>query len=368
MNTTPVLLLTVFVCLVGKTNAQQLGALVDEVHGKHYSAWLDGEAAKRVQLELPDHSTEGGAAVGYFRESGDLIFIDVWLMGEMGRSEYSFCPQGQRNFTVVERQFKYNRPFYLTRAEADRVGDTEFFDPGKTIVAERFAFIREGKGAYVECDAAVDPGCFRSPADLAAMLDTVQKRLMELKSGPSAVPLGEDHVPVELIMPASPTRIDTALAGVGLNDAGSAAKMLGTMKDRGLVENSRYPIPHASYSDMAGETYATFGLHYGAGLDQFAEMELSRAEPDTLFGKLDQEVIKSGLGIELGMSREQVRMTLGDARMVGRWENGHMLWRYRVEDPAGNGLLRGYGLPIYYITAEFDATGLIEYRFGFEYP
>gem|GEM_PF-4506225 len=31
-------------------------------------------------------------------------------------------------------------------------------------------------------------------------------------------------------------------------------------------------------------------------------------------------------------------------------------------------MLRGYGYPIYYISAEFIETGSLEYRFGFEYP
>jgi len=150
---------------------QSLGAVVDDLHGRHRSAYEDAKSAKRLQLELSDYSTEGGAAVGYFRESGELILFDVRLFGEMVRSEYSCLWHDTGCFIFVERVFKYNRPFYLNEEEAKRVGDTEAFDPKKTVVLQRFAFFDEAKEVYAECEPATDLTQFIGPADLAAMMD-----------------------------------------------------------------------------------------------------------------------------------------------------------------------------------------------------
>lgn len=123
--------------------------------------------------------------------------------------------------------------------------------------------------------------------------------------------------PIELTLPATPARMDTALVGVALNDGTSAVKVLGTMPDVEIVGTERHPMPHVSYSKPNKAAFVTFSRHYGAGVDEYAEMQLSRAEPDTLFGVLQQGVIRSSLGIQLGMSKEEVQATLGPVMAVG---------------------------------------------------
>lgn len=162
--------------------------------------------------------------------------------------------------------------------------------------------------------------------------------------------------------------IDTAMAGVVMGDATSAVRVLGGTGERRLVESERHQMPHASYCDRDRTAFATFSLHYGSGHDQYAEMELSRAEPDTMFGVLKGDLFRSSLGIELGIPQKEFEAIFGTTRTVGKGANGNTLLRYRIDDFGSTGVLKGYALPTYYITAEFDAVGLVEYRFGFEYP
>ncbi|MBL7950631.1 MAG: hypothetical protein JNM62_02825 [Flavobacteriales bacterium] len=321
-----------------------------------------------IQLDLPDFSTEGGEAVGYFREAGELILIEVKFFGEMGRSESSILWHDVGSFIFLERQLAYNRPAYLDKEAAMWIGDTEAFDSGKTVVVERFVCFDNGKEVYAEYPPKVDRALFMSSADLLAMADTLQSMLMTAYGAKSERATMDQFVRVELLQPTRPTAIDTAMAGVVMGDATSALRVLGSTGERRLMETERYPMPHASYSDPDRTIFATFSLHYGAGYDQYAEMELSRAEPDTTFGVLKRDLFRSSLGIELGMSKEKVEAILGSTRTVGKGANGNTLLSYRIDDLGNTGVLKGYALPTYYITAEFDAVGLVEYRFGFEYP
>ncbi len=77
---------------------------------------------------------------------------------------------------------------------------------------------------------------------------------------------------------------------------------------------------------------------------------------------------KSSAGITLGMTEEQALAILGNGGVNGALLNGNRLLRYRVEEQDSSGVLERFGYPSYYMSLEFGVDGLVEYRFGFEYP
>lgn len=354
--------------LWSNAHGQGLGAFVTDLYRTHRSACEEAKDAEQVLIDLWGYSTEGGEATGYFRSNGKLLLFDVRLFGEMGRSDFSFLLHDEGSFMVLERSYAYNRPFYWNADEAQRSGDIEAFDPMKTIIIQRFMCFDGAQPVYEELGSRTDSIGFTAARDLVALADTVHQQLIAMYDAHRETPSSERSAPIELPELPRPLSLDTALAGVGLLNAISAVHAIGSMKDRPLVETDRHQMPHASYISSSGDAYATFLLHYGSGSDQFAELELSRAEPDSLSGVLPEDVFRTGLGIELGMSEEQILEILGPVPMFGTSKSGHHLLHYRIENGSGANELMGYGYPVCEATLEFGSDGLVEYHFGFEYP
>lgn len=349
-------------------NAQGLGVFATNLHGVHRAAYEEARTAKQVHILLEDLSTEGGEAVGYFNEPGLLCLIEIHLLGEMGRSEYSMVWHDRSSFIAVERHVLYNRPFYWSEEMARLEGDIEAFDPAKSRVIERSVLIDEGVLKYMESSPGEPIEDFTELPVLVAMADSVYGLLMRCyDTGVGDGDVGSFE-PVALMSVPVPIHVDTALLDVALVDEVSSGRVFGTMKDRALVETERHPFPHVSFASSSVDAYVTFSLHYGAGRDQYAEMELSRFPPDTLFGTIFVPQVRSGLGVELGMSEPELLALIGPTSVIGVSSIGHRLLFYGLDDIPRSSVLFGYGLPSYYITAEFDETGLVEYRFGFDYP
>lgn len=348
--------------------AQGLGVLSTNLHAFYRAAYEDARSAKFVRIPLEDLSTEGGEAVGYFREDGLLGLMEIQLYGEMARSEYSVVWHDRGSFLATERHVLYNRPFYWTEEMARGQADDEVFDLERSRVIERSVLVDEGLLTFTEGHLIEPVDAFTEIPVLVAMADSVYDLLMfQYEMGRSVGEVGSID-PVTLMSITAPIHVDTALIGVALVDEVSAGRVLGTEKDRTLVETERHPFPHASYALSSEDAYVTFSLHYGAGRDQYAEMELSRFRPDSLLGSLSVQGARSSLGVELGMSESELIDLIGPASFIGRSASGHRVLSYRLGAIPSSSLLYGYGLPSYYITAEFDMTGLVEYRFGFEYP
>ena len=81
-------------------------------------------------------STEGGELLIYNLD-GKLLRLTATYYGETGKwvEDYYLDDLGFPVF-VFTQDYAYNRPFYYTEAEARSNGDTEWFDPEKTTVAE----------------------------------------------------------------------------------------------------------------------------------------------------------------------------------------------------------------------------------------
>lgn len=89
-------------------------------------------------------TTEGGEAKFYYL-NGQLNKITTWQLGETFRllTEY-YLLNGQLSF-VLERTYKYNRPFYYDSVAMKENNDTEVFDFKKSEIIEDRSYFENGK-------------------------------------------------------------------------------------------------------------------------------------------------------------------------------------------------------------------------------
>lgn len=348
--------------------SQGLGRQVDGLDRYFSSALVESDQARWMVVDVLDMSTDGGDAFGYFRDDGTLFLANVRLFGEGGRSEFTLLWSHGVPVLVRERSFEYNRPYYWDLEVARQNEDDQVFDPDKTVVTERSVYYEGSEILIIQHGQFGDEHRLVNLDVLLGLFEEIEVLFDEAAQVQAVIDPGERWVVDRFRSPGPPVMVDTGLCGIVLNEASSAEQGLGTATNRGLHESEYFPLPHASYqcADMTG--YVTFGHHYGAGRDQFAEMQLSVAPPDTLYGIMSTKDCTSGSGISLGMKEEQVLALFGNNGLSGVALNGHHLLRYRIEEVDHLGILARYGYPSYYMTFEFSQEGLVEYRFGFEYP
>lgn len=348
--------------------SQGLGQQVDQLDRFHASALVEGEQAKWVAKDVLDMSTDGGNAIGYFREDGTLFRADVRLFGEGGRSEYSLLWDVGSPVLVRERSYVYNRPYYWSLEVAQQSGDDEVFDPEKTVVLERSVYFDGSNVLNTQPAMVLDDHGMMRPELILDFCKEIENLFVEDGNAGARIGAQEHWKLAPFASPGPPLEVDTALCGIVLNDASSARRVLGAKPDRVLVESEQFPQPHVSYRVGERGPFVALFHHGGNGSDQFAEMQLSLALPDMLHGNLMLDECKSSAGIALGMTEEQALAILGDGGLVGILTNGNRLLRYRVDGEDSSGVLDRFGYPSYYMSLEFGKAGLVEYRFGFEYP
>jgi hypothetical protein len=348
--------------------SQGLGRQVDELDSYYSAALVESDQARWMAMDVLDMSTDGGDAICYFREDGTLFLANVRLFGEGGRSEFALLWSRGIPVMVRERSFQYNRPYYYDLEVARQNDHDQVFDPAKTVVMERSIYYDGGEILLIRSEPYGDEHRLVSLEVLLGLFEEIKILFDEAAQVQALVDPGERWVVDLFHSPGPPVMADTGLCGVVLNEASSAAEVLGTVTDRGLRESEHFPLPHASYRCNDTSAYVTFGLHYGAGTDQFAEMQLSVARPDSIHGTMNAKECLSSSGISLGMKEDQVLALFGNKGFTGVAPNGHRLLRYRIEGVDHSGFLARSGYPSYYMSLEFGPDGLLEYRFGFEYP
>lgn len=95
---------------------------------------------KRKSIKLAK-STEGGEAITYKTEWGDIRLINLTHLGETGKRSYQIYYQGNKAFFVLEQDYSYNAPITMTPERAARLSKEEetkyeAFDPNKSTVKE----------------------------------------------------------------------------------------------------------------------------------------------------------------------------------------------------------------------------------------
>ncbi len=94
----------------------------------------------RKTIEDAGQSADGGTITAYYERS-KLQRITAEYFGESGKNNSDYYFDDGVLIFVVEKDFKYNRPYYYDKKAAQENDDTEWYDNKKTkIETNRFYF------------------------------------------------------------------------------------------------------------------------------------------------------------------------------------------------------------------------------------
>lgn len=159
---------------------------------------------------------------------------------------------------------------------------------------------------------------------------------------------------------------DVTISGITLTDSESAVKVVGASPK---LDESEDDLPHARFVSTNGSQELVLYAHYGAVDDEYAEAEVRVAGAEALALKdLPLESFKTGRGIELGMSVDQVQALFGTCVKTRQKTGSDLFIEYEIENADRDNELKAFGYPVYYAEYEFKSRKLVRYRFGFAYP
>lgn len=331
--------------------------------------YLDGTslASTPVLIDVPDLSTEGGEAIGYFTdEDHSMIAAHLWLFGETGRSFTSFHYRNDSLALCVETTYRYDRPLSST----DPVRNTVTNDPTRTTTAERWSYFSKNARYFTESAGAFRPTGSGSDRELLALANDIRNRLERSKrsgTNRSRMFRSSDIAHILDTLPCAPNAPDTVLGGVALLNGRTLLDAVGPIRSEELSEDNR-DMPQVSFASAAGSEFLTLFFHYGGVINEFSELRVSNERPLTVKATVPTDEFVAGSGIKLGMSEMEAGRILGELGRSGIDTEGHRYLRYLLNDLSASDLFRGYHYPSYYAVLEFASDRLVEYRFGFDYP
>lgn len=165
-----------------------------------------------------------------------------------------------------------------------------------------------------------------------------------------------------------PTNPDIAIFGVELGDPLSAALQLGSGYELAEDESG---LPQAVFTNTTETEVLKLYKHHGDKSGSFREAEVLATgdlEADVDATVLDTPQFRSGRGIKLGLSRQEVLDRFGACAPTGSTEGGADVIRYEITDIAASDLLRAQNMPLYYAEYAFEQDKLVRFVFGFSYP
>jgi len=159
---------------------------------------------------------------------------------------------------------------------------------------------------------------------------------------------------------------DLSVFGIKLNDEESAAMQVGSGPS--LIEDSE-DLPRTRFVSKDGVQELILYAHYGAPVDEYAEVEVRLAGTEAMTLKeLPTEAFASGLGVTLGMSPTEIVKRFGTCIKSRDKDGEGETIQYAIEGADKDDKLKTYGYPTYYAEYEFRSEKLVRFRFGFEYP
>lgn len=320
-----------------------------------------------VLIDVPDLSTEGGEAIGYFTdEDHRIIAAHLWLFGETGRSFTSFYYRNDSLALCVETTCRYDRPISTT----DPVGNTVANDPTKTTTTERWSYFSKNARYFTESTGALRAIGSGSDKELLAQANDIRNRLERSKrigTTRSRMFRSSEIAHILDTLSCAPNDPDTVLGSVALLNGRTVLDAVGPLRSEELSEDNR-DMPQVSFASADGSEFLTLFFHYGGVINEFSELRVGNEHPAAVKSTLPANRFVSNSGIVLGMTENEARTILGDQGRNGMDDKGHRYLRYFLNDMSASGFLRRYNYPSYYAVLEFASDSLVEYRFGFDYP
>ncbi|HLP52878.1 MAG TPA: hypothetical protein VK154_18445 [Chitinophagales bacterium] len=97
-----------------------------------------------VTADIWGESTEGGHAIAYY-DGKQMVHIKTTHYGETGKTDTEYFFDKGQLVLAVRKEEHYNRPMYYDKKRAEEDGDTEFFDPSKSITETTTYFFTSEK-------------------------------------------------------------------------------------------------------------------------------------------------------------------------------------------------------------------------------
>ena len=106
-----------------KSKTERIRSNFERINSKTHFSKIDTFAL--------DESTDGGEVL-FFEDSSQLEKVVARHYGESGKNIDEFYLENNQLSFVLEKDFHYNRPYYMDSLKAKELGDTEYFDDSKT--------------------------------------------------------------------------------------------------------------------------------------------------------------------------------------------------------------------------------------------
>jgi hypothetical protein len=98
----------------------------------------------KVKTKNLEGSSEGATATFYIL-SNEVQKIVCSYMSGTGKTTLEYYLENGQVFFVYEKETQYNRPIYYDKQMMEENGDTEYFDPNKSIVKEKRFYYSDSK-------------------------------------------------------------------------------------------------------------------------------------------------------------------------------------------------------------------------------
>jgi hypothetical protein len=159
---------------------------------------------------------------------------------------------------------------------------------------------------------------------------------------------------------------DLTVHGIRLGDVQSAVRAVGSAP---ALKQDTDDLPHARFVSFDGRQELILFVHYGAGIDEYAEVEVREAGIEALaIPELESETFVTEHGIGLGLSSAEVLAIFGKCFKSRDREGDAELIQYQIEGAPTDPVLKSFGYSSYFAEYEFRKDKLVRFRFGFEYP
>lgn len=167
-----------------------------------------------------------------------------------------------------------------------------------------------------------------------------------------------------LAPPCQLEKPDISINGIKIDDRESSEAKLG----RRIASPGVTGMLAAVYANAKGDQFLSLFHHYGAGANEFAELEVGRTAGIVNANPLSAaKDFVSGRGVRLGMPKAKLVSIFGECSASRKLADDGELLRYEIGDPQAP-LLKEHNYPLYFAEYEFKGGALARFHFGFEYP
>lgn len=122
-------------------------------------------------VDLSGESAEGGVGTAYYAGKR-LQLLEATYYGEMGKQLTQYYYHNGQLCFALSSYHRYNRPFYYDKKAAREAGDSDAFDPKKTVVEENRYYFQNG-----QLIRWLNPANKLQPVTLAAKSEEYQELL-----------------------------------------------------------------------------------------------------------------------------------------------------------------------------------------------